>query len=341
MTIAPIHEQAAAAARARQDRLTKPTGALGRLEAIACWFAGRQGVAIPAPLVPHCLLFAGDHGVAVEGVSAYPPAVTAEMVRNFARGGAAINVLARAIGAEVTVVDVGVAADLSDLTAIVHAKVRPGSRNLAREAALTPEEWERAVAVGRRAAAAAIERGATLLLPGEMGIANTTPAAALICHLTGAPAAKVVGYGTGVDEEARGHKQAIVAAAVARAAPLSGEAALAALGGLEIAALAGAFLEAGARGVPAVVDGFIAAAGALAARAVAPGVEEWLVASHCSAEQGHRLALEGLGLSPLFDLGLRLGEGSGAALAVPLLQAALALHREMATFEEAGVSEGV
>lgn len=336
--IAPIDREAEAAARARQAQLTKPAGALGRLEEIACWLAGRQGREIPRPLVPHIMVFAADHGVAAQGVSAYPPEVTAEMVRNFARGGAAINVLARAIGAEVTVVDVGVAAELGDLPAIVHAKVRPGSRDLSRGAALSPEEWEQAVAVGRRVAATAIDAGATLLLPGDMGIGNTTPSACLICHLTGAPPEAVVGRGTGIDDATRARKVAVVAAAVDRAATLSGVAAMAAVGGLEIGAIAGCFLEAAARGIPAVVDGFIAAAGGLAAAAVAPGVEEWLLASHRSQERGHAIALERLALTPLVDLGLRLGEGSGAALIVPLLQAAVALHAEMATFAEAGVS---
>src|SRR5215475_10895653 len=288
----PLPDAAAlAAARARQASLTKPAGALGRLEELACWFAARQGRAIPAAIVPAITVFAADHGVAARGVSAYPSEVTAQMVANFARGGAAINVLARAIGAQHAAFDVAA--------------------------------------------------GASLLIAGDMGIGNTTPSACLICALAGEPPARIVGAGTGIDDATRARKIDVVARALERAGsrrPRDGVEWLAEVGGLEIAAIAGYYLEAARRGVPALVDGFIASAAALAARAVAPRAAEWLLASHASAELGHRLALRALGLDPLVDLSLRLGEGTGAALVVPLVNAALKLHAEMATFAEAGVA---
>ena len=336
---ASIDQNAWERARARQDMLTKPRGALGRLEDIACWFAARQGKACPDPLRPHIAVFAADHGVCDEGVSAYPSVVTGEMVRNFARGGAAINVLARRADAELSVVDVGVASDLSDVDGIVHAKVRPGTANLAVEPAMTREDCVRAMDVGRGQARAAIEAGANLLIAGDMGIGNTTPSACLICRLTGAAPEEVVGRGTGVDADGRARKVAVVARALARIEHCSNVDALAEVGGLEIAAMAGFYLQAAEAGVPAVVDGFIAAAAALAARAFDAGVTDWLLASHVSEERGHALALRALGLEPLVDFRMRLGEGTGAALVVPLLNAAIALHNEMATFESAGVTD--
>lgn len=327
------------AARARQATLTKPPGSLGQLEDLACRLAACQGRALPAALSPAIAVFAGDHGVTAEGVSAFPSAVTTEMVRNFSRGGAAICVLARAIDAKLEVIDVGVAGDVSALP-IVHAKVRAGSANLAREAAMSRAEAEQALSAGRAAARRALDAGANLLIAGDMGIGNTTASAALICHFTGLSPEAVVGRGTGVDDAGLANKRRVVAMALARAAgrSLDGVDALAELGGLEIAAMAGFYLEAAALGVPALVDGFIASAAALSARAIEPGVQPWLLASHCSAETGHAQALRALALEPLLDLGLRLGEGSGAALAVPVLQLAIRLHAEMATFAEAGVS---
>ncbi|WP_024304443.1 nicotinate-nucleotide--dimethylbenzimidazole phosphoribosyltransferase [Pseudogulbenkiania sp. MAI-1] len=327
-------------ARARQNLLTKPAGSLGQLEDLACRFAAWQGRTQPMPLKPAITLFAADHGVTAEGVSAFPQAVTAEMVKNFAAGGAAICVLARQHGARLEVVDTGVAGDLSGLP-IVHAKVRPASANLRREAALTLAEAEAALAVGREAARRALEAGANLLVAGDMGIGNTTPSAALICHLTGATPETVVGRGTGVDDAGLALKRRVVEDALARLAgrELSPLETLAELGGLEIAAIAGFYLEGAALGVPSLVDGFITSAAALAAKALQPAVADWLIASHRSQEAGHGIALAALGLTPLVELGLRLGEGSGAALCLPLLQSAILLHNEMATFAEAGVSE--
>lgn len=329
-------------ARTRQAQLTKPPGALGRLEDIACWFAARQRRAIPVPLIPAITVFAGDHGVTAEGVSAFPSVVTGEMVRNFARGGAAINVLARAIGARLTVVDAGVASPLGDVANIVHGNVRHGTGNLLLAAAMTHAQAQQAVALGRTQARADISAGANLLIAGEMGIGNTTASACLICLFTGADADAVVGHGTGIDSGGRTHKVGVVRRALTRVEQKpcnDGIDYLVEVGGLEIAAMAGYYLEAAEAGVPALLDGFISAAAALAARALEPGVTDWLIASHLSLENGHRLALAELGLKPLLDLEMRLGEGSGAAMAVPLLQAALTLHAEMATFIEAGVSE--
>lgn len=329
-------------ARARQMQLTKPPGALGRLEDIACWFAARQRREIPLALVPAITVFAGDHGVTEEGVSAFPSAVTGEMVKNFARGGAAINVLARTIDARLTVVDAGVHGCIDDVSGIVHGKVRTGTANLAREAAMTRDEAQRAIALGRAQARADIAAGASLLIAGDMGIGNTTASACLICLLTGADAEAVVGNGTGIDAAGRARKIDVVRRALARVAHRQwqdGSDCLAELGGLEIGAMAGYYLEAAAAGVPALLDGFISTASALVAQKIEPAVTDWLIASHLSFENGHRIALQKLGLSPLIDLQMRLGEGSGAAVAVPILQAALRLHAEMATFAEAGVSE--
>jgi nicotinate-nucleotide--dimethylbenzimidazole phosphoribosyltransferase len=330
-----------AAACARQATLTKPHGALGRLEELACWFAARQGRGIPAPLVAAITVFAADHGVTAQGVSAYPREVTAQMVANFARGGAAISVLARRAGARLTVVDVGVAGSLPRSGTIVHASIRPGTDDLSLAPAMTRADAERAIAVGAERAAGDIAVGANLLVAGDMGIGNTTAAACLVCGFTGEPPDAIVGHGTGLDETGRARKVAVVERALARArtqSPGDGVDWLAELGGLEIAAITGYYLEAARRSTPVVLDGFISAAAALAARAIAPRAVDWMLAAHASAERGHRAALRHLGLEPLVDLGLRLGEGSGAALVLPLIGAAIALHAEMATFEEAGVA---
>ncbi|KJH68811.1 nicotinate-nucleotide--dimethylbenzimidazole phosphoribosyltransferase [Chromobacterium violaceum] len=335
----PLDLSARNAARARQAILTKPPGSLGQLEELACRFAAWQGRAQPEDLRPAITVFAADHGVTVEGVSAFPSAVTTEMVRNFANGGAAICVLARALDARLEVVDVGVAGDVSALP-IVRAKVRPGSHNLARQAAMSAEETEAALEAGRAAARRAVEAGANLLVAGDMGIGNTTASAALICRLTGAAPELVVGRGTGVDDAGLANKRRAVKTALARVAweNLSGLDTLSELGGLEIAAIAGFYLEGARLGVPSLVDGFIASAAALCAKTIDTSLHDWLLASHRSAESGHELALTALQLHPLVDLGMRLGEGSGAAVCVPLLQLAVKLHNGMATFDEAGVS---
>ncbi|WP_100266133.1 nicotinate-nucleotide--dimethylbenzimidazole phosphoribosyltransferase [Mariprofundus ferrinatatus] len=326
-------------ARTHQDSLTKPRGALGRLEDVACWFAARQGKVTPDPLKAHIAVFAADHGVVEEGVSAYPSVVTGEMVKNFARGGAAINVLARQCGASLSVVDVGVIPDLSNIEGIEHQKVRKGTANLLREAAMTPAECEAAISIGRSVAMRAIAAGSNLLIAGDMGIGNTTASACIICSCTGASPEMVVGFGTGIEHAARRHKIDVVKGALARVAGRPKSELLQHLGGLEIAAMAGFYLQAAESGVPVVIDGFIASAAALAARIIDPAASDWMLASHTSHENGHTLALAELGLSALIDFEMRLGEGSGAALIVPLLQSAIALHNGMATFESAGVTD--
>jgi len=339
VTVAVVNIGIEQQARAHQDRLTKPRGALGRLEDVACWFAARQGKELPDRLIPHIAVFAGDHGVCEEGVSAFPSVVTGEMVKNFARGGAAINVLARQCEATLSVVDVGVLSDIAGLEGVVHRKVRNGTANLLNTAAMSQEDCAAAIEAGRAEARAAIANGANLLLAGDMGIGNTTASACIICRFAGARPEAVVGFGTGVDDAGRSLKVDVVSRALQRIAGLADGHVLQEVGGLEIAAMAGFYLQAAESGVPVVIDGFIASAAALAARQIEPLACDWMLASHISHENGHALALRALGLSALIDFEMRLGEGSGAALVVPLLQSAIALHNEMATFESAGVTD--
>ncbi len=339
MSVKPVDMNIEKEARKHQDMLTKPRGALGRLEGVACWFAARQGKVLPDQLTPHIAVFAGDHGVTEEGISAFPSVVTGEMVKNFARGGAAINVLAKQCQATLSVVDVGVLSDLSEIEGIHHQNIKHGTANLLHEAAMSAAECEAAINVGREEAKAAIRAGANLLIAGDMGIGNTTASACLICRFTGATAEQVVGFGTGVDEAGRQLKIDVVNRALLRIKDYSNEEVLQQVGGLEIAAMAGYCLQAAELGVPIVIDGFIASAAALAAKTIESSVNDWMLASHVSHENGHALALEALGLSALINFEMRLGEGSGAALIVPLLQSAIALHNEMATLESAGVTD--
>ena len=328
----------AAAAQRAIDEKTKPLGSLGELETWAVRLACIQNSLTPRLDHARILVFGADHGVAAEGVSAYPPQVTPEMMRNFARGGAAINVLARANGIEVEVIDVGVNADLASLDGIVHAKVRAGSRNMLQEPAMTADECKAAMNVGREAVQRAAGDGVRVVGLGEMGIGNTTAAAALLSGLTGAPASDTVGRGTGVDDERLAHKRQIVTQAVAKHATDDPRKALAALGGLELAAIAGAALAGPAHGMIVVADGFISTVATLAAVRIDPAIGANLFFAHRSAERGHRVALDALGALPMLDLRCRLGEGTGAALAIPLLRSAAAVLTEMATFTSASVS---
>jgi nicotinate-nucleotide--dimethylbenzimidazole phosphoribosyltransferase len=300
-----------------------------------------QGTLTPSVDPARLVVFGADHGVAVEGVSAYPPVVTAQMMANLARGGAAACVFSRALEVDLEIVDVGVAADLSALGGIVHAKVRPGTVNLAAGPAMTSQDLEAAIEVGRAAARRAIDSGCRVLALGEMGIANTTAAAALASSLLGASPELTVGRGTGVSDAILAHKRRVVSRALAlHARPVAGVSdLLAALGGLEIAAITGAILEASECGLAVVVDGFIVSVGALAAVRLEPRCRGACFFGHRSVEPGHALVLESLRARPLLDLGLRLGEGTGAVLALPLLRAACAMLSEMATFAAAGVSE--
>jgi len=339
MSVAKIDTDALAAARKRQDSLTKPQGSLGYLEDIACWFAARQGKDVPDILRPHICVFAGDHGVVEEGVSAFPSVVTGEMLKNFAAGGAAINALAKQCDAALSVIDVGVQSDVSAIEGIVHARVRAGTGNITKEAAMTEWEYWQAVAVGEEQAELAIANGANVLIAGDMGIGNTTASAALICELALLTPEEVVGRGTGVDDKAYDIKVRSVTRALQRAQHTPSKDAMRELGGLEIAAMAGYYRSAARLGVPVLLDGFISAAAALAAVAWDARIAGWMLATHVSQEKGHALALNALGLEPLLDMKMCLGEGSGAVLTLPLLQSAIALHRDMATFESAGVSD--
>ncbi len=329
-------------ARTRQARLTKPAGSLGRLEELSIRLAGITGRLDPPLRDAVVFTLAADHGVAAEGVSAYPREVTAQMVLNFLRGGAAINVLAREVGARVVVADMGVDADLPSDPGLRAVKIRRGTANIARGPAMTVDEASRAIESGRGLVRGELAAGLDVALTGDMGIANTTSSAALICAFTGLSPAVVVGRGTGVDDEGLMRKRDAVGRALAinagalSAGPLE---ALAAVGGLEIAGLVGVILEAATERKPVIIDGFISGAAALTATALEPAVAGYLIASHRSQELGHGAVLERLGLAPLLDLDLRLGEGTGAVLALPLVRAAVRLLNEMATFGEAGVSE--
>jgi len=339
--IRPLDIEAMRLARERQGRLTKPPGSLGRLEALAERIAGITGQARPRLERRLVVVAAGDHGVAARGVSAYPSEVTGQMVGNFLAGGAAINVLAAHAGARVRVIDAGVASETPAHPSLVRLRLGPGSEDITAGPAMSRALAERAIAEGialldaERAGA-----GVDVLACGEMGIGNTTAAAAVVAALTGRPAHAVTGRGTGIDDERYEAKVRAVAQAldVNRPDPADGLGVLAAVGGFEIGVLAGLYLGAAAARVPVVMDGFISGAAALIAAAIAPEVRDHLIASHRSVEAGHTATLDHLGLEPLFDLGMRLGEGTGAALGITLCVAACRLLDEMATFEEAGVS---
>ncbi|MEA2828812.1 MAG: nicotinate-nucleotide--dimethylbenzimidazole phosphoribosyltransferase [Actinomycetota bacterium] len=341
--VGPLVTEALVDATVLHDRLTKPRGALGRLEPLGIRLAGIAGVCPPPVPAPAAVaVFAGDHGVLAQGVSPWPQEVTAQMVANFLAGGAAINVIARQTGAEVVVVDVGVAGVLDEAPGLLRRKVRRGTADFTATTAMSPDEARDALDVGAEVAADLVAGGAKCLVTGEMGIGNTTPAAALIAALTGRPAAEVTGRGTGIDDATLARKVAVVEAALARhavAIAAGPRATLAALGGLEIAALAGFIVGGAAARVPVVIDGVIADAALLVAIRLAPGVLPFCIAGHRSSEPGATAVLAHLGLEPLLDLGLRLGEGSGACLALPVVEAAARVLREMATFDSAGVSE--
>ncbi|WP_260417306.1 nicotinate-nucleotide--dimethylbenzimidazole phosphoribosyltransferase [Paractinoplanes abujensis] len=340
--IRPADEQAMAAARDHQARLTKPAGSLGALEELSVRLAGLAGVCPPPLPTPATVaVFAGDHGVHAQGVTPWPQEVTAQMVANFVAGGAVVNTFARQAGADVMVVDVGVALPLHGGATLLDANVRRGTADLSVGPALTRDEALAAVEVGVGVARALVASGAKCLLTGDMGIANTTPAAALIAVFTGSDPAAATGRGTGIDDAMLAHKVDVVRRALALHSPDPADplGVLAAVGGLEHAALTGFVLGAAAERVPVIVDGVIAASAALAAAAFAPGAVAAMVAGHRSAEPGASVALAHLGLEPLLDLGMRLGEGSGAALALPVVQAAVRVLHEVATFDAAGVSE--
>lgn len=323
------------------DIKTKPRGSLGRLEDLACQVAAIRGTSAPDPPQKAIVVMGADHGVAEEGVSAYPQEVTGQMLRNFARGGAAINVLARYAGARVVVVDMGVKVPLCGAPEIRAHRIGSGTRNFTKGPAMTRGEVLTAVEVGIQIAEELARDGVTLLGIGDMGIGNTTAASALTAVFTGAPPEDVAGRGTGIDDVALKQKIDAIRRGLLlnRPDPQDGVDALAKVGGFEIAGLAGVILGGAASGIAIVVDGFICGSAALAATRIAPFTAEYLIASHRSVEVGHRLVLQALGITPLLDLDLRLGEGTGAVLAMNLVEAALRILREMATFTSAGVSD--
>src|SRR6059036_3786302 len=338
--IAAPPADAFAEAQRHLDGLTKPPGSLGRLEEIAARLAVLRG-GTPRVERPVIFTFAADHGVVAEGVSAYPQVVTAQMVENFLRGGAAVNVLARQAGARVVVADLGVASPLHGSANLVARPIGPGTGNIAAGPAMTREQAIRAIEAGATLAEEALDGGADLLATGEMGIGNTTVASAITAAITGAAAERVTGRGTGVDNTAFARKVDVVRRALAVNAPDPGDGVdvLAGVGGFEIAGLVGVILVGAARRVPVVLDGFIAGAAALVAVTLAPDARHALFASHRSAEPGHAVILERLGLTPYLDLEMRLGEGTGAALFIHLARAAALIWSEMATFKSAGVSQ--
>lgn len=327
--------------QAHLDDLTKPQGSLGRLEELAAWFCRIQGSHRPRLGKKRIYCFAGDHGVADEGVSAFPKEVTPQMVMNMLAGGAAINVLTRHVGAELVVVDMGVASSLDGAVGLCRRKVRGGTDNLAVGPAMTRAEAESAVAAGMDLAEAAAKDGVTLLGTGDMGIANTTPATALMAAYLGCGVEEITGRGTGIDDARLAHKVGVIqrALAVNRARLSEPLGILAALGGFEIAGIAGLILGGAANRVPVVVDGFISTSGAVAACAICPAVREYIVFSHLSQERGHRVIMQTLKARPVLDLDMRLGEGTGAAVAMSIVEAAVKIYNEMATFSGAGVSQ--
>jgi nicotinate-nucleotide--dimethylbenzimidazole phosphoribosyltransferase len=356
-SLVPVDETSAAAAEERQNQLTKPPGALGGLESLGSQLAAIAGKCPPpVPTRPVVTIFAGDHGVLAEGVSPWPVEVTAQMVTNFLAGGAAINVIAREVGASLVAVDVGVATPIAEPTAnaatanrLVRANVRPGTANFVHGPAMSLAEARQSIQVGLSVANKLVDQGADLLVTGDMGIGNTTPSAALVSAITGWPARAVTGRGTGISDETLEAKIAVIEAglnrvAAARSVALTalnsvpGDMLLSELGGLEIGAIAGVAIGGALRRIPVVVDGVISLAGALVAASLAPEVVGYLVAGHRSVEPGATAAMEHLGLEPLLDLKLRLGEGTGGCLAVPLVRAAARILSEMATFGDAGVS---
>ncbi|MDR6937278.1 nicotinate-nucleotide--dimethylbenzimidazole phosphoribosyltransferase [Luteibacter sp. 3190] len=333
-------EDAAAAATRRQARLTKPAGSLGRMEDLAVQLAGLQGRERPTAGRVWIAIFAADHGVAAEGVSAYPQAVTGEMLRNFASGGAAIAVLARELDATLDVVNLGTVNDPGDVPGVYRRVIAPSTANIVTHDAMTLEQLDAALAEGKASVRRSLAAGTDIFIGGDMGIGNTTSASALACALLGAAPDTLAGAGTGLDAAGIARKTDVIARALHRHSgadtPLEW---LRRLGGFEVAALTGAFVAAAQHGVPVLVDGHIASVAALAAVALRPDARPWLVFAHRSRERGHARVLAALDAEPLLDLSLRLGEASGAAIAVPLLRLACALHGSMATFAEAGVSE--
>ncbi len=339
--IKPLDSGMLEKAQARLDDLTKPRGSLGRLEGLAKQIAGITGSLKPALDRKAVLVMAGDHGAALEGVSAYPREVTMQMVLNFLAGGAAINVLARHIGAEVYVVDMGVAARFDPHPKLIDKKIAPGTASMTAGPAMDRQQAVRSLEAGIDAAGSLIDNGFNIIATGDMGIGNTTASSAITSVLCGADAVKVTGLGTGIEPSGLKKKIETIEKAIKinNPDPEDGIDVLSKVGGFEIGGIAGAILGCAARRIPVVIDGFISTAGALIANAVEPKSSAYMIPSHCSVEKGHRIALAHLGLKPLFDLDMRLGEGTGAAIGISIAEAAVKIMDEMATFSSAGISD--
>lgn len=335
---ASLDSNALAKAEARQTVLTKPPGALGRLESLAIRLAGMQGRVKPVIDAVQIVVFAADHGVVAEGISAFPQVVTYEMIKNFANGGAAINVLARSLDAQLTVVNLGTVVEAGELPGVVNSIIAAGTENMVTAAAMSVDQLSQALECGRDQ----VDLASQLFIGGEMGIGNTTAAAAVCCALLEAAPEQMAGPGTGLDQDGVSHKARVIGKALALHANdmNDGMGVLRHVGGFEIAALTGAYIHCAQQGVAVLVDGFISSTAALCASRICAGSENWFLYSHRSAEPGHDKILSALGADPILDLGMRLGEGSGAAVAATVLRQACALHGEMATFAEAGVSDG-
>lgn len=341
--ITGLDNNAMAKARARQDTLTKPLGSLGRLEQVSIQIAGIKGEAIPKIQHKAVITMAGDHGVVAQGVSAYPQDVTAQMVYNFLQGGAGINVLARLVGARVIVVDMGVAAKLDPNPLLLSKKVAPGTKDMSVGPAMTIVHATQALEAGIEVVEQEIKKGLDIVGTGDMGIANTTPSSAICAVFSGEPVEKITGRGTGLNDFQLKHKIEVIKKSLEVNKPSNKEPleTLASVGGFEIGGLAGVMLGAAANRIPVVIDGFISGAAALIATGLCPRLKDFIIASHMSVEAGHRIMLKHMGLKPLLDLDLRLGEGTGAALGIFLAEASTRILSEMATFQEAGVSESI
>ena len=338
--VANIDLKSHTAAQYRQNSLTKPPGSLGRLEQLAITLAGMQAKEQPAINKVHISVFAADHGIAEEGVSAFPQAVTVEMIRNFSRGGAAISVLAKQLGAQLEVINLGTVIEHEELAQVRVQAIARGTANFSKQPAMSDSQLAEALQVGADAASCTIESSAQIFIGGEMGIANTTSATAVACALLDLPAEQLAGPGTGLDTAGVKHKAEVINRSLDlhRAAMKSPEKILSHLGGFEIAALTGAYIKCAQLGICILVDGFIATVAALVAVKINPEVKQWMLFAHTSAEPGHKTLVQTLEVEPILDLSMRLGEGSGAAMAVPVLQLACELHNNMVTFAEAGVS---
>jgi nicotinate-nucleotide--dimethylbenzimidazole phosphoribosyltransferase len=339
--IRPMDTTSMAKAKERQDMLTKPTGSLGRLEQLSIQIAGIQGRPIPQIKQKAVIVMAADHGVAARGTSAYPQEVTAQMVLNFLRGGAGINVISRQVGARVIIVDMGVAVKLEANPGLLSRRIAAGTHDMSRGPAMTVAQAQQALETGIEIVTAEIKKGLDIVATGDMGIGNTTASSAICAIMTGKTIAEVTGRGTGLDNKQLQQKIRIINESIAFNKPESAKPleVLAKVGGFEIGGLAGVILGAAAHRVPVVIDGFISGAAALIAAGLCPQSKDYMIAGHCSVEPGHKLLLQYLGLKPLLDMEMRLGEGTGAALAMSLAEISVRILNEMATFAEAGVSD--